>query len=551
LTIAEDDGAAPLSRENRAQDVESLRRSIAAEPRSIELHLALAALLEQKQQYLAALTEAKAAAAIVPESAAALRALARLQTMLCHYEDAASTLQRLLMLDANDARAWFEYGQLARYTYTLPIGTEDEAFAKAAVCAGNDWLLLEMVAQFFLEQLKFPQSAECCDRIFAGNAAAGDNTVTCRDYIRSLKGCERESDAARMIDVALKRCHNITAALAGEALQIALREQALLLHEAGRVEEEIAVLRRIRNAAGTGEPNYQRPEYLPATPQRLDRLREVIGGRDVIVFLQGPSFSDFAEQMGELAGIDFAAATIGAFPPVEQELQRILGRGADIVAFTHPDTMRTWYPEFQEFLSRPANNLALATYYAISNLAEHNTNADAFIGKHDSRLLFAYPAGGPPLPSRPFHFEAGNTLSFVLPLLVIGRPQRVFLVGADGGAHPNFKRPYFYYNDIEAAGPEQDFMQRPSMVAYRNMPDRLAEANRRMRYDAINCDRLVSTSLRFLEHVFDVPPSPIFNVCPHSAHSAFPRIDVATAIEMLRYRDGGNALRSASVPNGP
>src|SRR5262249_47636485 len=61
-----------------------------------------------------------------------------------------------------------------------------------------------------------------------------------------------------------------------------------------------------------------------------------------------------------------------------------------------------------------------------------------------------------------------------------GRPRRIFLVGADGGAHPNFKRPYFYYDEIDAEGPEQDFLQRPDMLPFRNRPDLLEEANRRL-----------------------------------------------------------------------
>ena len=255
-----------------------------------------------------------------------------------------------------------------------------------------------------------------------------------------------------------------------------------------------------------------------------------------MIFLQGPSFEDFAARMSEVVDINFAVATLGSFPPVEQQLQRCLGRGADLLVFTHPATLRSWYPELQEFLARPSDNLVLTTRYALSNVQEYDGDATRFVAQHNDRLLFAYPAGGPPLPSRPLHFACGNTLSFLLPLLVLGRPRRVFLVGADGGAHPKFKRPYFFYNDIDKEGPEQEFLQRPDMLSYRNRPDRLEEANRRLQLDAINCDRFVLGSFRFLKHVFDVPVPPIFVVCPHSAHLAFRRIYVETAIKMLRER---------------
>jgi tetratricopeptide (TPR) repeat protein len=531
--------------EIKGQDEASLRRAIAAEPRSLEVRLALVALLEENHQYAAAMTEAQEAATLAPELAAPVRMLARLQTHLVRYEDAAQTLERLLTLAPNDALAWFEYGQLARYTYALPIGTEDKAFAKAAACAGDDWLLLEMVAQYFLEQLKFPQAAECYDRLFANSPAARDNPVTCRDYARCLKACGRDGEAAKMNDVGLNRCRAMEAVSTGEDLEILRREEALLLHEAGRADDERAVLRSIRDAAGLAGINYTRPEYLPSTPDRLRRLQNIVASRDVVIFLQGPSFADFAARMSEVADIDFAAATLGSFPPVEQQLRQHLGRGADLLGFTHPATVRSWYPELQEFLKRSANNLVLTTYYALSNLAELNSSTEQFVAQHDYHLLFACPARGPPLPCRPLHFEPGNTLSFLLPLLMIGRPRRIFLVGADGGAHPNFKRPYFFYDEIDAEGPEPDFLQRPDLLSYRKLPDRLKEANRRLRFDAVNCDRFVLTSFRFLLHVFDIPIPPIFTVCPHSAHRAFPRIDAETAIGMLR---DNSQRRRNSVP---
>ena len=109
----------------------------------------------------------------------------------------------------------------------------------------------------------------------------------------------------------------------------------------------------------------------------------------------------------------------------------------------------------------------------------------------------------------------------------------MFLVGADGGAHPKFKRPYFFYDDIDTPGPEQDFLARPELLPFKNVPDRLTEANRRLQIDAVNCGRMLLSAFRFLEHVFDVPTPPIFTVCPHSAYRVFPRVHYDTAVSML------------------
>jgi tetratricopeptide (TPR) repeat protein len=460
--------------------------------------------------------------------------LARIQFDEGHITQAAQTLEKLLLKQTNNPRVWLQFAQTVRWSYDFPFGTEDIAFKRAADCAGTDFAVLEMVAQYFVEQLKFSNAAEYYGRLMAEDARGRDNPVACRDYARCLTHCGRVSEAADMIEIGLERCRAIAAVSTGEELEIIRREEARLLYEAGRMDEEFEVLRSIRELASSAGPNYSRPEYLPSTPERLRRLQDIIASRDVVVFLQGPSFADFAARLSEVASIDFVIATVGAFPPVEQKLRRHLGRGADLLMQTNPQMVRSWHAELQEFIVRPSRNLLLTSHYALEILQELGADVGEFLGKHDERLLIAYPAGGPPLPSRPLHFEALSTLAFLLPLIVIGRPKRIFIVGADGGGHPKFKRPYFYYDDIDAGGSEQYLLQRPDLVSFKNRPDRLEEGNRRLRISALECDRMVLPSLRFLEYVFDVPIPPIFNVCPHSSHRAFSRIDVETAIAMLR-----------------
>ena len=361
----------------------------------------MVAALEESRQYPAAAAAAEDAARLAPENAAPVRALARLYKHLGRPENAASLLERLLELDPNDAAAWYEYAQLARYTYSLPIGTEDKAFARAAACAGNDWLMLELVAQYFLEQLKFAEAADIYGRLFANNPAAADNPVTCRDYARALQECSRAGEAAKFTNIALQRCRAIAAVSAGEDREIIRREEAMLLLQAGRAEEELAVLRSIRHDASAAGANYARPEYLPSTPDRLCRLRQIIAARDVVIFLQGPSFADFAERMGRLRGADFAIVTLSSFPPVEEQLQRHLGQLADVLVITHPDFLSVWQSELLEFLTRPSRPMLLSTVYAMSNLQKIGIAPGEFLARYDDRLLFAYPAGGPPLPSRP------------------------------------------------------------------------------------------------------------------------------------------------------
>jgi NAD(P)-dependent dehydrogenase (short-subunit alcohol dehydrogenase family) len=82
------------------------------------------------------------------------------------------------------------------------------------------------------------------------------------------------------------------------ALELIKREEALLLSQAGRLDESFSALQSIRDVAARA-PRYDRAEYLPRTPERLQRLANIVASRDVFVLLQGPSFATFAARLHE------------------------------------------------------------------------------------------------------------------------------------------------------------------------------------------------------------------------------------------------------------
>jgi hypothetical protein len=251
------------------------------------------------------------------------------------------------------------------------------------------------------------------------------------------------------------------------------------------------------------------------------------------VLLQGPSFATFAARLHEFADFEFAVATVNSFPPVEQELRRI-NRHADILLFTQPGSIRAWHPELVKFLARSPPNLVVANHYALSGLSEFGLSEREFVARHDKRLLLIHSDGGPPLPSRPLHFENGPSVSLLIPLLLLARPRRIFLFGADGGSNPSFsKRPYFYYDDYDDAAEPQEFLNRPGMVSFKGLPRKLDEYNHRQHINAINGDRVIDVAFRSLEAHFGIQVPPIFNVCPHSVHRIFPRIDIDEALARL------------------
>ena len=131
-------------------------------------------------------------------------------------------------------------------------------------------------------------------------------------------GCPGQADIVN--GIALRNCRILGRLRGGDAWEDLKQEESLLLLEAGKEGESERALRAVRRRRIGHGPRFDRPEYLSETKQRLRELRQIVGARDVFVLLQGPSLADFALRIRDFAKFDFAVATLGAFPPVEQVL---------------------------------------------------------------------------------------------------------------------------------------------------------------------------------------------------------------------------------------
>jgi len=89
-----------------------------------------------------------------------------------------------------------------------------------------------------------------------------------------LKEIARTREAVDIISAALKSCRLAAKRAQGEGLELIKREEALLLSQAGRLDESFSALQSIRDVAAP-TPRYNRAEYLPRTPERLQRLAEI------------------------------------------------------------------------------------------------------------------------------------------------------------------------------------------------------------------------------------------------------------------------------------
>ena len=332
---------------HRVEAENLLREALAAEPHLPAVRLALAAFLLENLRYAEAETVAAAAVQCCPSSTELRLVLARIQFQLRRFEDAARTIEALLAITPGHAWAWFEYGQILRNSYHH-LGLADRAFERAGDLSGNDSALLAGVAQQFLYDLDYGKAAKFYERLLKLVPSMWENFVICRHYATCLREIGRTEEAANIIVTAIESCRLAAKRAAGEGLELIKLEESLLLLEAGRLDESDQSLRSIKHIAASA-PCYDRPEYLPRTPERLQRLAEIVDSRDIFVLLQGPSFATLAARLDEFADFEFAVATLNSFPPVEHERRRI-DRHADVLLFAQPGSVRSWIRNLWNFL---------------------------------------------------------------------------------------------------------------------------------------------------------------------------------------------------------
>jgi len=332
---------------HRVEAENLLREALAAEPHLPAVRLALAAFLLENLRYAEAETVAAAAVQCCPSSTELRLVLARIQFQLRRFEDAARTIEALLAITPGHAWAWFEYGQILRNSYHH-LGLADRAFERAGDLSGNDSALLAGVAQQFLYDLDYGKAAKFYERLLKLVPSMWENFVICRHYATCLREIGRTEEAVNIIVTAIEGCRIAAKRAAGEGLELIKLEESLLLLEAGRLDESDQSLRSIKHIAASA-PCYDRPEYLPRTPERLQRLAEIVDSRDIFVLLQGPSFATLAARLDEFADFEFAVATLNSFPPVEHERRRI-DRHADVLLFAQPGSVRSWIRNLWNFL---------------------------------------------------------------------------------------------------------------------------------------------------------------------------------------------------------
>ncbi len=223
-----------------------LREAVAEEPCGAAPHLALAEFLLENLRYAEAETVAAVAVQRCPTSVELRLVLARIQFQLPRLEAAAKTIEALLAIAPENGWAWFEYGKILWNSFDRA----DSAFERAGDLSGNDGALLAGVAQRFLYDLDYEKAAKYYERLLNLHPNMWDNFVICRYYATCLKETARTQEAIDIISAALKSCRLAAKRAQGEGLELIKREEALLLSQAGRLDESFSALHRLRGTIG-------------------------------------------------------------------------------------------------------------------------------------------------------------------------------------------------------------------------------------------------------------------------------------------------------------
>lgn len=301
----------------------------------------------------------------------------------------------------------------------------------------------------------------------------------------------------------------------------------------GRNSEAENTYRQIAESCPQQSYKYDPQRYLHDTPGRINALREIVAGRDVFLFCHGPSiaemdtyWSGFSQHAACLFAVNrFRVFETGFLAPKDDKI--------DVVMKTHYRGIRPHIDQLDEFLKRPEKNMFLTSKWAMERLGSSCPARHELERKFDNKMLYFGGAGGsvPATPLDPLRFIYGNTLSLMIVFAAMSEARRVFLFGADGGV-------------ADRATAETHYGAQNSNFLFKFDEKNQSTIESALRADATMFNHITETGLIAAEHLYGVKRPPIYNVSPDSALTLFPRIDYATALQMVQ-EDAADLRRSA------
>ena len=174
--------------------------------------------------------------------------------------------------------------------------------------------------------------------------------------------------------------------------------------------------------------------YLPDTPQRIEYLKSVIGGRPCVVLLSGPSVMGFRKSSRQLKDKDICYASVNDYWVIENTILDKLDVKLNIVMRSAVECKVPAQPDFN-FLDRQSSNAFISER---AGYFESQMPLTEFLTKYGLKVLFFVAERSTmmrhvPNPQYPLHFFAQASFTILMSILAIGGAPLIIIFGADGG----------------------------------------------------------------------------------------------------------------------
>jgi len=491
-----------------------LREAIALDPDATDAKVNLAYLFHLNGNLTEAEPLFEELYALVPHIHELADAYADTKFRLMRYEEAAELNAEFVRRDPTNCKAivfqamslWHiperEHEVEPLLRSLEPLQVEHDVLAQAAI--------------FAFRRLKFDTAQILFDKYFADipvEHAVGGMRNAYAEYLRAVG---REDDCQRVADGVIKACDEMIALKGISTNLIGTKLVAVSI-----ANDEDLLRREYRRERARGPDPFEFVEsgLTELAAYSISRLQRLQSGKDAIIVAHGPSAAGIVPHIDALCETDARFYTINRFLQAREHLFSGKDRDIEGLLISNPEAVSLFAEELLDYLAPERENVFFTTKYALLGFQRLGiTTPDILLNYHESIFLFNSNHRLAPSPFDPLQMMGGNSLSALIPMVLLGRPKRIFIFGADGGNKNVGKNPTYFFRDTAESQTER-------------LHD--TATHNRMAADSLEFDGMIELLLIGMEELYDIKRPEIFNCSPDSALNSLPKISVDDAIRAL------------------
>jgi len=491
-----------------------LREAIALDPEGTEAKVNLAYLFHVNGNLSEAEPLFDELYALVPHIHELADALADTKFRLMRYEEAAKLNTEFIQRDPTNCKAivflamslWDtpeRQHEIAPLLRSLePLEVEHDILAQAAIYA--------------FRRLKFDTARILFDKYFADipvEHAVGGMRNAYAEYLRAVG---QEEDCQRVADDVVKACDEMIELNGVSTNLIGTKLVAVsITNDEDRLRREY----KRERARGPDPFEFVESGLTELAADSISRLQRLQSGKDAIIVAHGASAAGIVPHIDALCATDARFYTLNRFLQTREHLFSGKGRDFEGLLISNPRAVSLFAEELLNYFTADRENVFFTTKYALLGFQRLGISTpEILLNYHESIVLFNSNHRFAPSPFDPLQMMGGNSLSSLIPLVLLGRPKRIFIFGADGGNKNVGKAPTYFFGT-------------PGETQTEKLHD--IASNNRLLADSFEFDGLINLLLIGIEELFDIERPEIFNCSPDSALNSLPKISVDDAIQAL------------------